>query len=100
VRLQQNPPRLKHEYEGGEYIVGYKLAAEMCCRKATEDSLTARSLGADGTSDDDICSFGAMLTYNPILATGERFLGGLITGGLISAELWLGAFLILRAILY
>ena len=43
---------------------------------------------------------GAMLTYDPILAAGERFRSGLITGSLISAELWLGAFLLLRAILY
>ena len=42
---------------------------------------------------------GAMLTYDPILATGARFCSGLITGSLISAELWLGAFLLLRAIL-
>jgi hypothetical protein len=41
-----------------------------------------------------------MLTYDPVLATGERFRSGLITGSLISAELWLGAFLLLRAILY
>ena len=40
------------------------------------------------------------MTYDPILATGERFRSGLITGSLISAELWLGAFFLLRAILY
>ena len=40
------------------------------------------------------------MTYDPILATGERFCSGLITGSLISAELWLGAFFLLRAILY
>ena len=35
------------------------------------------------------------MTYDPILATGERFCSGLITGSLISAELWLGAFFLL-----
>jgi hypothetical protein len=40
-----------------------------------------------------------MLTNDPLLATGERFRSGLITGGLISAELWLGLFLLLKAVL-
>jgi hypothetical protein len=40
-----------------------------------------------------------MLTNDSLLATGERFRSGLITGALISAELWLGLFLLLKAVL-
>jgi hypothetical protein len=47
--------------------------------------------------DYNVCLV-AMETYGPIFV-GERFCNGLITGGLISAELWLGLFLLLRAIL-
>jgi hypothetical protein len=39
-----------------------------------------------------------METYGPIFV-GERFCSGLITGGLISAEPWLGLFLLLKAVL-
>jgi hypothetical protein len=42
--------------------------------------------------------FVAMETYGPMFV-GERFRSGLITGGLISAELWLGLFLLLKAVL-
>jgi len=39
-----------------------------------------------------------METSGPIFV-GEQFCSGLITGGLISAELWLGLFLLLKAVL-
>jgi hypothetical protein len=39
-----------------------------------------------------------MEAYGAIFV-GERFRSGLITGSLISAELWLGLFLLLKAFL-
>jgi hypothetical protein len=40
----------------------------------------------------------AMEAHSPTFV-GEQFCSGLITGGLISVELWLGLFLLLKAVL-
>jgi hypothetical protein len=64
---------------------------------AASASQIAAALGLMGANDCNV-RLVAMGTYDPMFV-GEQFRSGLITGGLISAELWLGLFLLLKAIL-
>jgi hypothetical protein len=75
----------------------WESAAASIAASASQIAAALGLMGALELNDYNV-RLVAMGTYDPMFV-GEQFCSGLITGGLISAELWLGLFLLLKAFL-